>query len=236
MFNKIPENIEMGVRELISDTSMKRPHVVILGAGASLAAFPNGDVNGRKLPLMNNLVETTGLDKILKSFGIAYDGRNFEDIYSDLYEGSRYTDLRIALENTIIDYFSELRLPSHPTMYDHLVLSLREKDLVATFNWDPFLYRACWRNHNKAKLPRTVYLHGNVALGYCLRDNQKGFIGTECSKCGNIYVPSSLLFPIKKKDYSKDPFIRVEWETLKHDLQCAYMVTIFGYSAPLIQT
>ena len=27
----------------IQDTKMQRPHVVILGAGASLAAFPNGD-------------------------------------------------------------------------------------------------------------------------------------------------------------------------------------------------
>ena len=34
-----------------------RPHLVILGAGASYAAFPNGDKNGRKLPLMNNIVE-----------------------------------------------------------------------------------------------------------------------------------------------------------------------------------
>jgi hypothetical protein len=31
-----------------------RSHVVILGAGASYAAFPDGDKNGRKLPLMWN--------------------------------------------------------------------------------------------------------------------------------------------------------------------------------------
>ena len=32
------------------------PHVVMLGAGASVAAFPNGDKNGRKVPLMKDLV------------------------------------------------------------------------------------------------------------------------------------------------------------------------------------
>jgi hypothetical protein len=37
------------------------PHVVLLGAGASLAAFPNGDANGNKLPLMNDLIATVGI-------------------------------------------------------------------------------------------------------------------------------------------------------------------------------
>jgi hypothetical protein len=32
-----------------------RPHVVILGAGASVAAFPGGDRYGRLLPVMDNL-------------------------------------------------------------------------------------------------------------------------------------------------------------------------------------
>lgn len=32
----------------------KRPHVVILGAGASCAAIPNGDKNGKKISAMNS--------------------------------------------------------------------------------------------------------------------------------------------------------------------------------------
>ena len=32
----------------IADVRIGRPHVVILGAGASLAAFPDGDRNGRR--------------------------------------------------------------------------------------------------------------------------------------------------------------------------------------------
>jgi len=39
----------------------QRPHIVILDAGASLAALPHGDRNGRKLPVMDNFMETLGL-------------------------------------------------------------------------------------------------------------------------------------------------------------------------------
>lgn len=50
-----------------------RPHLVLLGAGASLAAFPNGDKNGLKLPLMNNFVETVeGLSDCFDKNGITY--------------------------------------------------------------------------------------------------------------------------------------------------------------------
>jgi len=49
--------LEMTVEELIQDTRAGKPRVVILGAGASLAAFPDGDKNGKKLPLMCDFVE-----------------------------------------------------------------------------------------------------------------------------------------------------------------------------------
>jgi hypothetical protein len=41
-----------------------------------------------------------------------------------------------------------------------------------------------------------------------------------------------LLFPIKKKDYTGDIAISKSWKQLKNALEKAYMVTIFGYSAP----
>ncbi len=34
--------------DLLKDTKINRPHVVILGAGASLAAFPNGEQKRQK--------------------------------------------------------------------------------------------------------------------------------------------------------------------------------------------
>ena len=47
----------MSTPALVDDLSISRPHVVILGAGASAAAFPKGDRNGRRLPLMDDLVQ-----------------------------------------------------------------------------------------------------------------------------------------------------------------------------------
>jgi hypothetical protein len=43
---------EASVDDEINEVSMGRPHVVLLGAGASRAAFMNGDRNGRVLPLI----------------------------------------------------------------------------------------------------------------------------------------------------------------------------------------
>jgi hypothetical protein len=220
------------ISKLIADTSMGRPHVVILGAGASIAAFPDGDRNGYKLPMMSNIIETVTLGHELDRHGITYEGRNFEEIYSELSKKPKYKRVIGTINTKIWDYFSRLRLPNYPTIYDHLVLSLREKDLIATFNWDPLLYQACWRHNKKVKLPMVAYLHGNVSVGYCLTDKRKGLIDRRCSICNKQYSPSKLLYPIKKKDYSLDPFIRGEWEALRVYLEHAYMLTIFGYSAP----
>ncbi len=53
--------LELSVEDEIKDVKFGRPHVVILGAGASLAAFPNGDANGISLPLMYNFIKKLGL-------------------------------------------------------------------------------------------------------------------------------------------------------------------------------
>jgi len=81
---------------------IKRPHLILLGAGASLAAFPNGEKNGMELPLMNNFVETVnGLSDYLNEYGIDYRGKNFEDLYSSLYDDSLYDEIRKAVEDFI---------------------------------------------------------------------------------------------------------------------------------------
>ena len=117
------------VAQEIADVSINAPHVIILGAGASLAAFPHGDRNGRGLPVMSNFVGVVGLKTTLEKYGIAYSpGDNFEAIYSSLFR----TNLPATneLSSIIYDYFSQLELPDQPTLYDHLVLSLREKDFI----------------------------------------------------------------------------------------------------------
>jgi len=209
-----------------------RPHVVLLGAGASRAAFPEGDKNGLKLPLMCDFAEILGLNTVLERLGIDYTGCNFEEVYSGLYGRPEYKEARVEIEDHIRSYFARMEMPEPPALYDHLVLSLREKDVIATFNWDPFLFQACARNYKFAKPPRLIFLHGNVAIGYCATDRIKGPAGGCCSKCGRPFIASPLLYPIKQKDYASDPFINSEWQGLRGALQSAYVFTIFGYSAP----
>lgn len=208
------------------------PHVVILGAGASLAAFPNGDLFGRKLPLMRNLVEIVGLEPLLKSYDVTSGYEDFESLYNNLADSGGYGKLQAELEDRIRSYFSVLRLPSETTIYDLLLLSLREKDVIATFNWDPFLAEAFKRNRIIKNLPGILFLHGNVDAGACIEHLTKGFLEHRCSFCGKPLEPTPLLFPVKRKDYTSNPFIKNEWDELQWYLEHAYLITIFGYSAP----
>jgi NAD-dependent SIR2 family protein deacetylase len=225
------ESIEYTKEDEMKNIKMGRPHVVLLGAGASKAAFPNGDINGNPLPLMEDLVEITGLIKILEKFSIPVDG-NFENIFSDLYLRDKNHPAICLIEEALFKYFSEMDLEDWPTIYDYLVLSLRKKDVIATFNWDPLLWLAAARHHNYVDLPHIIFLHGNVAVGYCHKCSKKGQHGYKCSKCGELYTASKLLYPIKQKNYSSDPGIKGEWTTMQNYIKHAFLFTIFGYSAP----
>lgn len=224
--------MEVSVQQEIEQIEMERPHVVILGAGASYAAFPNGDMHGRKLPLMNDFVEILGLESLLARTKIIFDTDNFEDIYDEIHKNSELSQIREELENVIYTYFDEMELPETPTIYDHLILSLRDKDVVATFNWDPFLVQAFQRNSSKFKLPRLLFLHGNVKVGGCEKDNVLGAKGNRCSRCQQLFKPSKLLYPISEKNYYRDSFISGQWDELSRHLKETFMITIFGYGAP----
>ncbi len=211
---------------------IKKPHVVILGAGASKAACEFGDINNKKLPLMNDLIVTIGLDSDFKKWKID-PNQNFELIYGQLYKKRDYEKIE-KIESKIYEYFSNLKLPDKPTIYDHLVLSLTDADIIATFNWDPLLTQAYIRNSNTGlKLPQIYSLHGNVCLGYCEDHIRKGPPEDYCPECRKKFKPTPILFPIKEKNYSENSLIRNEWTGIKHGLKHGFMITIFGYSAPI---
>lgn len=133
------------------------PHVVILGAGASRAAFPNGDKQGRKLPILNELIEVVGLEGELKSLGIKTSVQDFEATYDQLSRTMpKAAGLRQIREKTYA-YFASLELPYELTLYDRLILSLRPKDIIATFNWDPLLGLAFQRNRHIKELPKLAF-------------------------------------------------------------------------------
>jgi hypothetical protein len=140
----------------------------------------------------------------------------------------------VELERLVREYFSSLLLPVDPTAYDYLMLSLREKDVIASFNWDPLLVHAYRRNVDFAPLPRLLFLHGNVATGYCPKHDPVYFgdAGSRCGECGAERIDTPLLFPITKKEYSSDPGIADAWALLQRALGQAFVFTIFGYSAP----
>lgn len=218
--------------EEIEDVSAQRPHFVILGAGASLAACPGGDLNGHHLPVMLDLVETLDLASILSRAGVRHGGRNFEDVYDDIHRNPNLTPVRLVIEQRVAEYFSQLQLPAKPTVYDYIVLSLRPKDGIATFNWDPFLWQACERNRHVAPLPNVFFLHGCSIIGYCAKDKIQGPHGAPCPGCGDHFAPTKLLYPVANKDYVSDPYLASQWESLRAGLNKAFVLTIFGYGAP----
>lgn len=59
---------------------MIKRHTVLLGAGATMAAIPNGDKNGQKSSVMNNLFSELGMDYILKNVDLHTSSKNLEDM------------------------------------------------------------------------------------------------------------------------------------------------------------
>lgn len=214
--------------------TIESPHVVILGAGASKAAFPNGDANGKTLPLMNELVEILDLKDTIAKHGYIGNTADFESFYSEIFKEDRYKDLVHIIQERARSYFEELELPKKVTIYDYLILSLREKDIIASFNWDPLLLKTYLRNINMKSLPELAFLHGNVFLGVCYTDKQLGYLGSICIKCHKPLSPVQLLYPVTEKNYNKDPVIKDQWSKLTDKLNYCYFLTIFGYSAPKV--
>ena len=211
---------------------MSKPHVMLVGAGASRAAFPDGEGTGRKLPVMNDLVEILDLKPILDEARIMHEGRNFEDIFSKLISSSPQAPAVELVQSKICSYFSSLELPPEPTLYDYLVLSMTPNDVIATFNWDPFLVQAAMRNRHVSSPPNLLFLHGNVAQGYCAHDSLHGVLGAICSRCGERLQTVPLLYPTGEKDYETEPAIASAWKRVRWAFENAFWVTIFGYSAP----
>ena len=182
---------------------------------------------------MNTLVEVTGLATLLEARGIHPDIENFESFYSDLASTAANEPLILEIQEKIRSYFSSLQISENPTIYDYLLLTLRKKDVIATFNWDPLLAQAHERNINIGNIPEIFYLHGNVGIGICLEHHMRGFIWQDWMKCARPLTPMELLFPVRDKNYTDEPFITHQWQQLELYLQNAYWITIFGYSAPV---
>ncbi|KOP78180.1 hypothetical protein AMS59_13825 [Lysinibacillus sp. FJAT-14745] len=211
----------------------KRPHVVLLGAGASVAAIPNGDRNKMRTSVMKGFIDKLEMREVIDNIDLTFESDNLEDIYSALTESTEFDNVRIELEERIYNYFSKFQIPDEPTVYDYLILSLTKKDLIATFNWDPLLFQAYQRCLEITdNLPELAFLHGNVSIGICNSHKVGGYIGGYCPQCDKPFERVPLLYPVKEKNYEENLFIKDQWNVVRQYLDRAYMFTIFGYSAP----
>ncbi len=209
-----------------------KPHVVILGAGASIAALPNGDRNGKRPTDMKGLSKIETVAPLLEEAGLG-DVEDFESAYSDLRLDRSKAEIADKIDEAIHEYYERFQIPDDPTIYDHLILSLRDKDLIASFNWDPLLMQAYARSGRRTlSRPPLAFLHGNVMVGICEKDRIAGTVGNNCSVCKKTFSPVPLLYPVNEKNYEENPFIASEWLRLTEALKSAAWVTVFGYRAP----
>jgi len=231
---RTPKMTGMTARQLIENPANLGPHVVVLGAGASRASFPDGDATGKLLPVMNDLVEKLGLQPLISRACPQTDSTaNFELIYNRLVSDPACSSCAREIERRIHDYFSDLSLPNCATIYDRILISLRSTDAVFTFNWDPFLFDAYERNRHAVRLPNIFFLHGNVRIGACETHDRWGFRNQRCSDCGERFVDVPLLYPIDKKNYAQaTPYTQRALDEAKARLTKAFTLTIFGYGAP----
>lgn len=224
---------EVTTKEEIENVFMGKPHVVLLGAGASKAALPNRDKNGKSVPILRELATELNIFKYFPDDLVELSKKDFEAAYSQLFNRGK-SDALDEVNDIVSNYFSDLELPEEANLYDLLHLTLREKDVIATFNWDPFLMQSRIRlcKLGVTKFPKLFFLHGNVRVGYCSKDKVSGVIGVRCKTCGNFFQSSRLLFPVENKNYQDGDFIQREWEAIRFFLKGCFMLTIFGYSAP----
>src|SRR5215475_2057992 len=106
---------------------IQAPHVVLLGAGASVAAQRDWGGSGPRLPSMLDLIDVLGLRNEIERAGYCSDALNFEEFYDELVSCGRSPGLLETLEKRVYEYFVDLKLPDQATIYDYLILSLREK-------------------------------------------------------------------------------------------------------------
>lgn len=148
---------------------MERPHVLLLGAGASKAALPNGDRLGRPVPVLSDVAVALGLVDLFPESLRELAESNFEAAFSRV---SVLDPLAArVVESRVFDYFAALEFPDESNLYDLLQLCLRRKDAIFTFNWDPFLIQSRSRlaMQRTGELPKVFFCTGTSRSGSARR-------------------------------------------------------------------
>src|SRR4051812_41351907 len=96
------------IADEIADTSARRPHVLLLGAGASKAALPDGDRNGVPVPLLRDVASALSLAERFPPELRELASTDFEAAYSKLVDSETDTS---AVDVEVRDFFAALELP-----------------------------------------------------------------------------------------------------------------------------
>src|SRR5947209_7623314 len=107
---------------------------------------------------MRQLASVQTVRPLLLEAGIEQPETSFEAAYSALRSTGEHDQLADAIDAAVREYFADVEIPDETTIDDHLLMALRPKDLIATFNWDPLIVQAEMRlrHHDVNELPQVV--------------------------------------------------------------------------------
>lgn len=204
-------------------------HLVILGAGSTIATIPNGDKNGEFSYTLANLLNDRCFISFVKKAQVkGFQTSDVEDLCNQLYkENKPFYD---EFESLVRTKYASLELPEEFTILDRLVLSLTSNDAIVSFNWDDLVIQAYQRMSRyvpEEMLPILAFPHGNAQAVY----NNKHYTSKRIVT-NPIWFDSPLNMPVNEIDYKSDIFIGSQWKILDFYIRNAQMITFFGYRGP----
>lgn len=203
-------------------------HLVILGAGSTIATIPNGDKNGEESYTLANLLKDKTFTSFLEKVQGNFSANDVEDLCKQLYKEDR--PLYYEFESLVRKKYARLELPEEFTILDRLVLSLTPNDAIVSFNWDDLVIQAYQRMSEyvpEEMLPILAFPHGNAQAVYNNKHYTSKRIVTSTS-----WFDSPLNMPVDEIDYKSDVFINSQWHILDFFMRNAQMITFFGYRGP----
>ena len=100
----------------IKNKKLIDPHVIIVGAGASIAACRK-DKNGMEVLLLRNIHKILGLKPVLERYIFSEaEMEDFELLYSSIHNKTEFAALTNLLEESIREYFGCLVIPDEVTI------------------------------------------------------------------------------------------------------------------------
>jgi len=204
-------------------------HLVILGAGSTIATIPNGDKNGEfSYTLANLLNDRCFTSFVKKAQAKGFQTSDVEDLCNQLYKDDK--PLYDEFESLVRAKYASLELPEEFTILDRLVLSLTPNDAIVSLNWDDLVIQAYQRMSRyvpEEMLPILAFPHGNAQAVYNNKHYTSKRIVTNTS-----WFDSPLNMPVNEIDYKSDIFIGSQWKILDFYIRNAQMITFFGYRGP----